>query len=181
MGLGEPGYTDDLVHRDILDPVRDIVADRGGEQERLLEHRRNLFTQLSNLDLPNIYTIEYNTALIDIISTHQKLNNRRFTGAGSAKETNYSSRLSFKINIGHGRHFVAVGKGHMIKDDMSLNLLSMKVPGILIIFHINRLIQNFEHTFPGSLGLGIVINMEPQSPERPDNEPDQAKECNQFP
>ncbi|MNI59000.1 hypothetical protein D3C73_1141370 [compost metagenome] len=76
MRFGQLGRADDLLHGDILQPVRNVVPDGGREQERLLEYGGNLPAQLSDAKISNICAVQADDPFIHVISPHQQLNNR---------------------------------------------------------------------------------------------------------
>ncbi|MNI46597.1 hypothetical protein D3C73_1010690 [compost metagenome] len=85
------------------------------------------------------------------------------------------------MNIFHSRHLIAVGKGNMVEYHFALNPGGFQCAGILLILHINPLIQHFKHSFARSFGLRIVVDMEAKPPHRADDIPDETEESYQFP
>ncbi|MNI58183.1 hypothetical protein D3C73_1132820 [compost metagenome] len=70
MRLGQLSCVGDIIHRYIFSSIGNIIANRRGKQERLLEHSRYLLTHTLNSVLAYISIIQTNISFFYIISSH---------------------------------------------------------------------------------------------------------------
>ncbi|MNJ50233.1 hypothetical protein D3C77_454960 [compost metagenome] len=84
------------------------------------------------------------------------------------------------MNIANSSHLVAVCKCYVLKLYMAFYCIQIQFGCALFIFNVYVLVQYFKNALSRSLRLRVIVNMEPKSPHRTDNEPDQAEKSNEI-
>src|SRR5699024_12302755 len=79
----------------------------------------------------NIYPIQQNLSTVNVIKTHQKINNGGFSGAGGSYDGNGFAGIGLKRDVFKHFLFLIIAKGNLIEGNSSLGITD--VPGVLRI------------------------------------------------
>ena len=110
---------DDLFIRCRGTPHPDVVADRTAAQPRILQYHTKGTPQRLALHIPDISTSDADGTGIDIIETHQQIDQRRLSTAGRPDDSYHLALLYIQIKILNQLFLRCVGERHMLQADMA--------------------------------------------------------------
>src|SRR5690606_32070506 len=91
---GRLGRLHDLFERGVGPPVCDVVPDRPLEQPCVLEHHADLAAEIGPTHLRDVHAVEGDATRIEVVETHQQVDQRRLSGAGVADDGHRLSGLN---------------------------------------------------------------------------------------
>jgi len=133
-----------------------VFADGTAKQNRLLRHDSDFAAQLPKRVAAHVNAVKQNPSRADIVKPRQKMNQRGFSGAGAADNTDGLAGTDGKVNAGQGVLLcLSVGKADVFK----LYLRRARNRRLLLIFtvvhgRLNRKYLTNPHGRGGGTGQG---------------------------
>src|SRR5574343_372058 len=141
VGVGGAGSGDNFLARCVRFAVGDVVGDGAEEQERLLQHKADVLTELGNRHGADIDAVDQHLAFGDIVETADQVDQRRLAGTGVADQTDHFARLDDQVDIA-GDRAGAVAEAGFLQFELAGDLAQMHRVGRL--GHAGNVVENVE-------------------------------------
>jgi hypothetical protein len=83
--------------------VGDVIRDRTGEQDRLLQHHRDLLAQAAGLDPADVSPVDPDRPVRHVVEPEQQVHQRRLAAAAVADDPDQLARLNGEGDVGEDR------------------------------------------------------------------------------
>jgi hypothetical protein len=97
VGLSQLAGLDHLIIRGVAVAPAEIVLDRAGEQQILLEHHSHLIAESVEIVVPDVHAADPDRALGDVVETGDELDESGLGGAGAADYAMVSPDLMWRF------------------------------------------------------------------------------------
>ena len=88
----------------VLAAVGDVLANRAGEQPRVLQHHAEHAPQRAALQLADVDAVHANRAAVDVVEPHQQVDERRLAGAGRTDDRDHLPGRDVERHVVDERH-----------------------------------------------------------------------------
>ncbi len=146
--------------------VGDVGGDSAGEEERLLEHRRDLPPQALAGHLPHVLAVDPDRAGGDVVEAGDQAGDRGLAGTGPPDEGHRLARLDREGDVLQDGARWVVSKGDAIELDPAPNLADDR--GARRVWRLAGLVEDGVDPLAGGegrLGLGVDLGSELDRPE----------------
>src|SRR5882724_7177219 len=116
VGIRDPRGTDDVLLRHLVAPVRDVVADRRVEQERLLRDHAEQSPVIFLAERPQVPPVDRNRALKRIVEAQHEVGERRLARPARSDEGDDLALLDLEAHTAQNG-LATVVERHVSKDD----------------------------------------------------------------
>ena len=99
MRIGQLGRRDDFLLARFRLAIADVIADRTGEQMRVLQHDAQRSAQVCLLDQLDVDAVISDRSFLDIIEAVDQIGDRRLAGAGRADERDLLTRIRIQLDV----------------------------------------------------------------------------------
>ena len=123
----------------------DVVFDRAGEQEDILQHLTDRSSQGRDLDVVDVDAIDQNLTLLDFVVANDQRKNRRLSRTGRTDKGTGLLRFDHKGNILQNPVVILIGKPDIFEFDPSFEPVDLD--GIRLIQNIRFDIEKIEDPF----------------------------------
>ena len=111
---------DDLRRRRFRPSIGDVVADRAGEEDGILQDEANLRTQQVKLQVGDIHAIDPHTPQRRIVKARDEAQHGGLPAAGWAADSDALAGFDGEVDVAQHGGFRIVGEGHMLQHDLAL-------------------------------------------------------------
>src|SRR6266851_7186782 len=113
--------------------VEEVVADRGMEEEGVLEDHPDLAAQRFEREIANVVAVQPDGAELRIVETGQQVGDRGLAGTGRADQRRQLAGLDLEGNVFERRAIIrAVAERHLVELDLPARLVEVDPVGFLI-------------------------------------------------
>ena len=102
--------------------VLDVVADRAGEEVRLLQHDADLGAQRVLRDVLDVDVVDHDRAFRHIVQTHQEIDEGRLAGAGMPDHADHLALLHVEVDALEDRVVGVIAEGHVLEPDVAFDV-----------------------------------------------------------
>ena len=155
MNIGSLRGFLNLCHRSVRRSVADVLGDRAVEEERILQHRRDLASEALDRDVVDIMAVDQNAAFIRLVEARDQLCHGGLADAGGTDERQHFAGSAVERDVLQYRDAFVIGKTDMVKSDLALDIL--KIFGTRTVRNLNRRIQDLHDTFRAGKGLLHIL------------------------
>ena len=143
----------------------DVLADRTGEKERLLQDDADMFTQPVGLDLADVDAADGDRPLplFERIELVEKIHHCGLAAARAPEDAERRARFHRKADVLQHRRTVFIGKRHMFEYNIAADLGRQRVGRILL----DRRVHDIADTFDRNAGLAHLGDHTPKHADRP--------------
>ena len=104
-----------LALRNRLVAKTNVASNRSSKELHILKHQPEQRPQLSQIDVPNVDTVEGNSALLNIVEAQQQADDRRLSRSSSSDDPDTLSRANFeRYVLQYGLAF-DIGEAHVLE------------------------------------------------------------------
>ena len=143
----------------------DVLRKGAGEQKRLLKHHPDALPQVVGADIPDIHPVDPNLSLAsgELIQLVQKHHKGAFAAAGAAQNAKRGPGRDAEAHIVQHLGVLLIGKGDVVKYDLSPNLRRQAAAGVLFL----RGLHDGTDAVEGDAGLAHVGDHAAEHAHRP--------------
>ncbi len=105
----------DLLERGVRAPVREVVADRHREEERLVEHHPDVVAEARQRHVAHVVVVDTHRAAGDVVEARQQAGRGRLPAAGSAHQRDGLARTHVEVEPVEHRRAVRVVERHVVE------------------------------------------------------------------
>src|SRR6185437_2280213 len=127
---------------DVFASETNVALDRAAEQKYFLQHDRKILSQLAQVPVAQVNTIEQYATALDIVETHQQVRDRRLARTSVTNKRDRLPRLDRKRHVLQNPVFVFVSKPNILKLNAAPCPLGFQ--GFLRRQHRDRLVECLE-------------------------------------
>ena len=109
----------DLLRRRVEATVAQVVGDRSGEQDRILQHDRDLLAQRADAVLADVDAVDRQAAAGRVVEPRNQTDERRLAGAGQADQRNHLARLGGERDVVQHARAVRVRELDLLDADLT--------------------------------------------------------------
>ena len=120
VGAGGASRRPDLLERRVGAPVGDVVADRGREQERLVEHDADLGAQAVEREVAHVVAVDLDRAAGDVVEARQQPRDRRLAAGRAADHRDRLAGAQVQREVVEDQRPVAVGEADAVEADVAV-------------------------------------------------------------
>ena len=121
---------DNILRRRVEPPVGDIVANRAGEEDGVLQDKTDLRAHAVELVVGDIHAIDQHPAGGRVVEARDEAEHGGFAAAGRAADADALAGLDREIDVAQHRGRRVVGKGHMLENNLALELARIARVGL---------------------------------------------------
>ena len=131
--------------------VGDVLGDAGGEEQRLLQHDRELGAQVGEPVVAQVDAVEQDPALRGVVEAGEQADERRLSRAGRPGDADPGPRGDVKGDVAQDAAVAVVGERDVLEADVARR--PGQGPGIRPLPHVRLLVEQRE----GALGAREVL------------------------
>ena len=170
------GGLDDLLAGGVRPAVRDVFGDGAVEQPGVLQHHAEVAAQVHAVHIMRVHAVEADMAAVDLVESHEQVDQRGLAGAGRADDGGAVARLGRERDVLHQRTIRIVSELHMLEVDAAADWLGhpLRLGGIGFDL---VLVQDVEHALHRSQGRLQAVDHERHLGQRFRGLVDVLEEC----
>ena len=145
----------DLLRRGVGSVVGDVFRDAAVEQERILQHRRDISAQALQRDAVDVLPVDQDMTGVRLVEAGDQLGEGRLADAGWTYEREHLTRLAVEGNVLQYRDVLIVGETDVIEDQVALHIL--QIDGAQLVCDLLRRVEDRHDALRAGKGLLHVL------------------------
>ncbi len=164
VSAGGLGGADDVVEAGTGTSVGDVVSDRFGEQEGVVEHHADVVAQARQREVAHIVAVDGHPSAVDVVEAGEQASNGGLARSGGSHDRDRLARSQMEVEVAEHGYARRVREGDVVEVDVALAV--DEVHRSRSFRHVRLLVEHLVDAPGRRLGALAHHHEQPQEAER---------------